>query len=180
MSNILPIPKPAVGSYSGAQTNDALIANGETTRKLVVDWVVLANGATAGEVYLTNGTNLTNATITANSQANPTVVTCGKNIPTGQQVTISGSNSTPSIDGTYTATNVDATKFSIPVNVTVAGTAGTVDILNGETVLDAFLAVNDAHFLPVHIELTTGCGLYVTSVTVTTHRVNVGYHFETV
>jgi len=154
--------------------------DGDTGRRIVVDYVVPANGATAGEVTLTNGTNLTNGTITAISQASPTKVTCGKNVPTGQQVTISGSNSTPLIDGTYTVTNFDANSFTIPVAVTVAGTTGTVDILNGETVLDAFLAINDAQFLPVTIPLTAGCGLYVTSVTVTTHRVNIGYHFETV
>ena len=40
-------------------------------------------------------------------------------------VTIAGSNSTPSINGTYTVTVIDSTHFSIPVAVTTAGTAGT-------------------------------------------------------
>jgi hypothetical protein len=66
-------------------------------------------------------------TITGNTLANPTVVTTGAH---GQLagtfvVHITGSNSTPSIDGVYTATYIDATTFSIPVEVTVAGTAGT-------------------------------------------------------
>ena len=65
-------------------------------------------------------------TITNISVANPTVVTCGANVATGTTVTISGSNSTPSVNGTYTATNVSSTAFSIPVNVTSAGSAGTV------------------------------------------------------
>jgi len=180
MSVQIPIPLPAVGVYAAAQTNAVLVANGDTTRKIVIDWIVPANGATAGEIKLLNGISLSNATITAISQASPTVVTCGANIPTGSQVTITGSNSTPSINGTHTVTNVDATKFSIPVAVTVAGTAGTVDILYGDPVLDAFVPIDTAPFLPCHVELTAGLGLYVTSVTVTTHRVNVGYHFETV
>ena len=70
-------------------------------------------------------------TISAISTANPTQVTTGAH---GQAagtfvVHITGSNSTPVIDGTYTATYVDATHFTIPVNVT-GGTsnAGTVYI----------------------------------------------------
>jgi hypothetical protein len=66
-------------------------------------------------------------TITGNTLANPTVVTTGAH---GQAagtfvVHITGSNSTPSIDGTYTATYISGTTFSIPVNVSSAGTAGT-------------------------------------------------------
>ncbi len=66
--------------------------------------------------------------ITGNSQANPTVVTTGAahNLSTGDQVIITGSNSTPSINGLWTVTKISATTFSIAVNVTVAGTAGTI------------------------------------------------------
>ncbi len=54
-------------------------------------------------------------------------MTCGVYVPTGSTVAITGSNSNPTIDGTHVATNVNATTFSIPVNVNVApGTAGTV------------------------------------------------------
>ena len=180
MSNILPTPLPAVAQYSAAQDNVFLVINTEDQLKLVVDWLVLSNGATPGIITLLNGPYFTNKTITAISQASPTVITCGANIPTGTKVTISGSNSTPVIDGTYHVTNVDATKFSIPVAVGTAGTAGTVDILGGETVLAASLAANDAHFLPVHIELSVGTGLAVTSTTVVAHKVNAGYHLETV
>lgn len=67
-------------------------------------------------------------TITANSVANPTVVTTSgaHNLTNGDKVLIFGSNSTPSIDGLYTATVTDGTHFTLPVNVTVAGTAGQV------------------------------------------------------
>jgi hypothetical protein len=70
-------------------------------------------------------------TITGNTIANPTVVTTGAH---GQAagtfvVHITGSNCTPSIDGTYTATYISGTTFSIPVNVSSGGTAGTVYIV---------------------------------------------------
>ena len=66
-------------------------------------------------------------TITGNTVANPTVITTERhNMVTGTTITISGSNSTPSINGTHTITWVSATTFSIPVNVTTAGTAGHV------------------------------------------------------
>ena len=65
--------------------------------------------------------------ITASTQANPTHLTCGANILTGSVVVITGdTTATPSINGTWVATNVDATHISIPVNVTVAGTNGTI------------------------------------------------------
>lgn len=45
---------------------------------------------------------------------------------TGRQVTISGSNSVPNINGTYLVTVVDANNFTIPgITVTTAGTTGT-------------------------------------------------------
>jgi hypothetical protein len=67
--------------------------------------------------------------LTGNTVANPTVVTCSVPhlICTGDSVTISGSNSTPVIDGTHTITVLSSTTFSIPVNVTIAGTVGDID-----------------------------------------------------
>lgn len=65
-------------------------------------------------------------TITGNTLANPTVVTSvAHGLTTGRSITISGSNSTPSINGTHVVTAISANTFSIPVNVTVAGTTGT-------------------------------------------------------
>lgn len=67
-------------------------------------------------------------TISSNTATNPTVITT--TTPNGftdnEQVVISGSNSTPSIDGLYTITYISPTSFSIPVDVTVAGTTGGV------------------------------------------------------
>ncbi len=67
-------------------------------------------------------------TITGNTVANPTVVTTSSPhyLVTGDTVTITGSNSTPTLNGLRTVTVLSATTFSVPVNVTTAGTTGTV------------------------------------------------------
>lgn len=71
-----------------------------------------------------------NLTINDNTVANPTLVTTTTNhgLVTGNQITITGSDSTPSLDGTHIITKIDADTFSVPVNVTIAGTTGTVAI----------------------------------------------------
>lgn len=68
----------------------------------------------------------TNGTITGISVANPTVaLSVAHGLVTGQTVHITGSNSTPSIDGAYQVNVLSVNLFSIPVNVTVLGNAGT-------------------------------------------------------
>jgi hypothetical protein len=67
--------------------------------------------------------------ISANTLANPTVVTCiGHGLATGDGVWFSNTNSTPVLDGSVqgilTVTRKDDNTFTVPVNVTVAGTAG--------------------------------------------------------
>ncbi len=67
--------------------------------------------------------------ITANTLANPTVVTTPvpHKLTTGDIILVSGViTSTPTINGptTYAATVLTPTTFSLPVNVTVAGTGG--------------------------------------------------------
>jgi hypothetical protein len=87
-------------------------------------------GGSAFSATSTNGSSfsptLTNTLIiSGNTIANPTVVTSlAHGLSTGASVTITGSNSTPSIDGTYTISSATTDTFTIPVNVTVAGTAG--------------------------------------------------------
>ncbi len=64
-------------------------------------------------------------TITNISVANPTVITSASHgLFNGDQIMISGSDSTPSIDGLYTVTRTGVNTFTIPVNVTVGGTKG--------------------------------------------------------
>lgn len=76
-------------------------------------------------------------TITSNTQANPTVVTTDSIhfFENGGNVFISGSNSTPTINGTRVSSllTLNPTKFTAPVNVTVAGTAGTVTFFDPST-----------------------------------------------
>jgi hypothetical protein len=62
------------------------------------------------------------------------------NLNTGDSITISGSNSTPSIDGTYVVTVTSLTQFTIPTTVTVAGTAGTI---TGMPVSSSVMTRND-------------------------------------
>lgn len=63
--------------------------------------------------------------ITSNTLANPTVVTSASHgLTSGNQIFISGSNSTPSIDGLYSVLVTGANTFTVPVNVTIAGTSG--------------------------------------------------------
>lgn len=66
--------------------------------------------------------------ITANSVANPTVVTTAAphGLETGDTALIGGSNSTPTIDGEQVVTVVTPTTFTVPVNVTVVGSNGSV------------------------------------------------------
>jgi hypothetical protein len=70
--------------------------------------------------------------ITAISVANPTVITCSNNhgFANGQSIVIVAyrtpnlEDSTPTVNGDRVVTVIDATHFSVPVNVTVAGTKG--------------------------------------------------------
>jgi hypothetical protein len=65
--------------------------------------------------------------ITSNTIANPTVVTTPvpHGLTTGDIIFLSGViTSSPAINGQQTVTVISATTFSVPVNVTVAGTGG--------------------------------------------------------
>lgn len=82
------------------------------------------------------------ATITANTIANPTVVTtsAAHGFLSGMTVTFTGSNSTPSLNGTYSITVTDSTHFTVPVNCTVAGTAGTATMTPGAAGLRGYMS----------------------------------------
>ncbi len=63
--------------------------------------------------------------IISNTVANPTVVTStAHGLTSGDSITIFDSNSTPTIDGARVVTVINANTFSVPVHVTIAGTAG--------------------------------------------------------
>ncbi len=62
--------------------------------------------------------------ITGISIANPTVITStAHGLTTGNSITIYSSNSTPTVDGAQTVTVINADSFTVPVNVTSAGTS---------------------------------------------------------
>ena len=245
--------KTVSASYGAAQTNIPLVAVPAAGSRIVVHWACLANGATnAGDMKLLDGAVISAAitaagvssrAITAASKASPSVITCGANVatgtivtitgsdsvpncngvytatnvdatkfsipfdvattagttglvtwgsyittavyvPTGTRITISGENTaTPALNGTYTATNVDATRFSIPVVVTVAGTNGTAATASGygSVLAAALLQVNTPMYFDgsrAPLVLSAATPLCFTSVTATTHRVNVGYSIE--
>lgn len=76
------------------------------------------------QIYATSVTP--SVTITGNTAANPTVVTTSgpHGLVTGQYVNITGSNSTPTLNGFRQVTVTSTTTFTVAVNVSVAGTAG--------------------------------------------------------
>ena len=70
----------------------------------------------------------TTATVATSSVANPTVITTtsAHRMMSGQIVTLDGhAGSTPALDGTYVVSSTTTTTFTVPVDVTVAGTGGT-------------------------------------------------------
>ncbi len=97
------------------------------------DW----NTEAAGQVDYTLDTGQQVVPITSSSVANPSVITTTvpHGLTNGQLVLIAGhAGSTPSINGVHVATVISTTTFSIPVNVTVGGTGGTLvraNSLNG-------------------------------------------------
>lgn len=69
------------------------------------------------------------AAITSSSVANPTVITTPTphGLVNGESATIAGhAGSTPALNGAQVVTVIDDTHFSVPVNVTVGGTGGTI------------------------------------------------------
>lgn len=76
----------------------------------------------------TDVTRQTTTNITAASIANPTVITAvAHGIANGDTVVVAGdTTATPTINGTHVATVLTADTFTIPVNVTGAGSDGTV------------------------------------------------------
>lgn len=100
-----------------------LIASGDTSQDTALtQW--LSQVSTAIRSHL--GGQYVGGVIQAATAANPTVITCaGHGLETGDSITIAHSNTTPTIDGARTVTRLTDDTFTVPVTVTVAGTAGT-------------------------------------------------------
>ena len=114
-------------SLTSGQT--VVISNSDSVPRIDGSLVVTVTAATTFTVPVNVNTGQT-FTIAGNTIAAASVVTvaAGHLLKAGTTaVTIAGSNSTPVINGAQTATYINATTFSVAVNVTVAGTAGTVN-----------------------------------------------------
>jgi hypothetical protein len=146
------------GAYSlltkiGALTNaDAeYVVSGQVDRGTIIqDWVAkIANWNTKTDGFPVDHTlSPTNQAIpiTSNTIANPTVVTTPvpHKLTTGDVVLISGViTSTPAINGQQSVTVISPTTFSVPVNVTVAGTGGQFVRASSNNGGVAYLEVSD-------------------------------------
>jgi hypothetical protein len=113
-----------------------LVSGAADTGRIIQDlatfsatWSTATGGANAADSPVDYTTDLAQKVvpITSNSIANPSVVTCpvAHGLTTGQVILISGvASSSPTINGQRTVTVISPTTFSVPVNVTVAGTGG--------------------------------------------------------
>jgi hypothetical protein len=73
-----------------------------------------------------------NGVITNISEDNNTIITSTNHgLLNGRIVLIDSSDSEPSVNGTYVATVIDANRFSIPVKVTIGGSAGNWQTVGG-------------------------------------------------
>lgn len=75
--------------------------------------------------------------------SNPSVITSvGHNLITGRYIEITGSNSTPSVNGVHKVTVIDANTFSIPVSVKIPGSTGSWQT-DGQNFNDIRVCYND-------------------------------------
>lgn len=118
------------GTGSNAHFNIAGGINENNFNNLICRFMITEDGVVGINFQDTSGSITTIAT------GNPSVVTTSSahGLETGNIVTIGGSDSTPSLDGTQTITVLSDTTFSVPVNVTNAGTTGTYSILKADRI----------------------------------------------
>ncbi len=111
---------------------------------------ILANDSNTGQSFNPDISPNSNP-ITAISMANPTIITvpAGHGLINQDKVVICASNSTPSVDGLYTATVISSTTFSIPVNVTVAGTSGSFKAATTTLQADNLIKANRIYYSKV-------------------------------
>jgi len=109
-----------------------------------VDWNTKTDGF---PVDYTLDTSQRAIPIASISVANPGVITTSvpHGLTSGQKVLISGTTTTPSVNGQQTATVLTATTFSVPVNVTSgqAGAGGSLVLANTVNGGAGYLEVSD-------------------------------------
>lgn len=103
------------------QVDHGTIIQGLATK--TADWNTKTDGV---QVDYTLDTAQTVRAISSSTVANPTVVTTvgAHGLTTGDIILISGSDSTPTLNGSRTVTVISSTTFSIPVNVSSGATTG--------------------------------------------------------
>jgi hypothetical protein len=111
-----------VDNHSGVAAEDA-------TRNAAWTGTVVGSSVTWSAPVPYNGTDYRPITsISGIAVGSPAMITStGHGLVTGQPILITGSNSTPSVNGTYAVTVMDANTFSVPVNVTAGGTTGSIN-----------------------------------------------------
>lgn len=102
-------------------------AHGLGATSAEIDDTALIAAANICDEYVLSSSPIT---ITSSSVANPTVITAtAHKLRTGDGIVIAGhSGSTPSLNGNHTVTVVTDDTVTIPVNVTVGGTGGTLQL----------------------------------------------------
>lgn len=114
-----------------------------------VEWGTLLTGGKDNSVGAEDttgvdlGTTAAAVAITSSSVANPSVITAtAHGLATNDRVVIAGhTGSTPDINNAYTVTVTGDNTFTIPVNVTVGGTGGTVTKTSHSYGFAAYLVV---------------------------------------
>jgi hypothetical protein len=98
---------------------------------------LIGNNSNTGGSFFPNISPIVELGVSAGriSIANPTVVTStGHGLSNNDEILITNSNSTPSIDGVYTVTVLTSDTFTVPVHVTVAGTKLSYTVLGSAEV----------------------------------------------
>lgn len=123
---------------AGAGRGEAADLRHEPHCFVVRDGLAMATG----ETYRRDATYTKSISSIVASGGNARVTITGHGLVTGDKVDVSGSNSTPSINGLRTVTYVDANTVDITgITITVSGNAGTA--ANRSTVVGTFMAYWD-------------------------------------
>lgn len=111
------------------------------------NFYVMASSSAMGNSFSPILTPSSLVTIT-NSLASPTIITTPTphGLVSGDLVTISFSNSNPSISGVHVVTFLTNTTFSIPVSVTTAGTTGLYEAVSRAIVSDNEQKINRVYY----------------------------------
>jgi hypothetical protein len=152
-------------SFSNSETNNTASTTSWVASQTFVPGAITVDGiaikvlshTAVGNVGVKLGKN---GSITAISVANPTHVTSNNHgLVSGEAILIAGTNSTPALVGPYTVTVLDGNTFTVPVNVTIAGTAGTwitvlANIASNTLVAAPVFTTTVAHGLTVGTQIT--------------------------